>query len=447
MFPAVVRHVCKEVSTSMSKLARNEDYLLGLYGLPHMGEVIADHRIKAGWTSQEAFAVVCGVDKQTVAYWENQRYLADMERRILLSHILKIPPVLLGLTWRSMISDDSVNTISSSFNSMTELLEENAYALYEDILSFAHTSKDKYSPSATYRFYKHQQELEQIIKHIPEVEINSWQDLLSRFYQHSTFIAQHHKKDEEALLFANKAISLAEPLNDAELLGASLYRRSRVYLIQKNYDLAKEDIKNALDKTKRAQASFKGSSYLLAAEVNALYAEGDEELKTKCRTWQENAAKLIYAGKVEEDGTFLTFNLYAVHHERAKTLLRFSLFYADDNELTEKLKNSHITANKEALRDAKNALLAARKHLEPGSSTGEMYLSITEARVYLVGREFEESAKMAKIALQFARKSHSQQGVEEVKQIYAVLYQLDPKNPYIANLGVELNIFPATVAG
>ncbi len=49
---------------------------------------------------------------------------------------------------------------------------------------------------------------------------------------------------------------------------------------------------------------------------------------------------------------------------------------------------------------------------------------------------------MAKIALQFARKSHSQQGVDEVKQIYGLLSQLIEKNPYVANLGVELHIFP-----
>ena len=72
----------------------------------------------------------------------------------------------------------------------------------------------------------------------------------------------------------------------------------------------------------------------------------------------------------------------------------------------------------------------------------EMYLSITEARIYLVAREFEESAIIAKQALDFARKAHSQQGTEEIKRIYSMLYQLDQKNPYIANLGVELSIFP-----
>jgi len=427
----------------MSTQARYDDYSPGLYGLPHMGEVIADHRLKAGWTSQEAFAIVCGVDKQTVTYWENQVYLADMDRRILLCKLLKIPPALLGLTWRSVASTDmKTEPLFEASKSVAELLEENAYALYEDILTFAHTSKDKYSPEAAYRFYKHQQELEQLVTKVSEIEKDSWKDLLSRFYQHSTFIAQHHMKDKEALSWANRAVSIAESLNDTELLGASLYRRSRVHLIQKRPETAKDDITNALEKVKRARAPLKGSGYLLAAEINSLYAQSDEALKTHCRKWQDGALKLIYNNKVEDDGTFLTFDLYAVHHERAKTLLRFALFHIDDGELLERLKNPYIRANSQVLKDAQNALMAARKNLETSSPRKEMYLAITEARILLIGREYEECAKVAKLALQFARKSHSQQGIDEIKQIHAILTQLVDKNPYVANLGVELNVFP-----
>ena len=425
----------------MSARARIEDYPPGEYGLPHMGAVIADHRIKAGWTSQESFAIVCGVDKQTVAYWENQRYLAEIKRRIFLCKLLKIPPELLGLTGASLADGDKTNPLSSTLD-ISELLQENAYALYEDILNFAHTSTDKYSPAATYRFYKHQQELEQIVKQVPEIEKDAWKDLLSRFYQHSTFIAQHHKKDKQALSLANEAVNIALSLMDVELIGASLYRRSRVHLIQNRYDEARKDIQGALDKTGRARGPLKGSSYLLAAEVNALYTEGDEKLKTQCRKWQDDAAKLIYKGKVEDDGTFLTFNLYAVHHERAKMLLRFARYHTTDEELVTQLKNTNVRADKDRIKDAKNALMAARNHLESSSKRKEMYLSITEARIYLVTKEFEESAITAKRALDFAHKAHSQQGIEEIKQIYSMLHQLEPKNPYIANLGVELGIFP-----
>jgi hypothetical protein len=314
--------------------------------------------------------------------------------------------------------------------------------MYEDILTFAYTSTEKYSPASTYRFYKHQQELELLVSRVPAIEKDAWADLLSRFYQHATFIAQHQRKENGALSWANQAVSIAQSLGDAELLGASLYRRSRVHLIQKRPDTAKEDITSALDKAKRARAPLKGSSCLLAAEVNSLYAGSDEGLKTTCRKWQDNALKLIYDNKVEDDGTFLTFGLYAVHHERAKTLLRFAFFHANNDELVEQLKNPHVRADSRILKDAKNALIAAKKHLEADSFTKEMYLSITEAKMYLVAREYEECAKIAKIALQFAHKSHSQQGREEVTQLYTILRQFVPMNPYVANLGVELRIFP-----
>jgi DNA-binding XRE family transcriptional regulator len=427
----------------MSTKAGIEDYPPGKYGLPHMGAVIADHRKKAGWTSQEEFAIVCGVDKQTVAYWENQRYLSEMERRIFLCKLLNIPPKLLGLTYASLIYEDSMFTDTRS---LSELLEENAYALYEDILNFAYTSTPKYSPAATYRFLKHQQELEHIAEQVPEIEKNSWQDLLSRYYQHSTFIAQHYKKDDEALSLANKAVSLAEPLQDAGLLGAALYRRSRIHLIHNRLNQARDDIKNALEKSERASRMLRGNCYLLSAEVNALYTGGDEKLRTQCRIWQDNATKLVYMG-LEDDGNFMQFNLYATHHERAKTLLRFALFHTSDEELVEQLKITQRSANKELLKEAANAISAAKKHIDANKSTGDistgkMNLSITEARLYLIAREYEESAKLASTALQFAHKAHSKQGTEEIKKIYSLLYQLAPKNPYVAHLGITLGVFP-----
>ncbi len=242
-----------------------------------------------------------------------------------------------------------------------------------------------------------------------------------------------------------------EPLHNnrdgiIELIGAALYRRSRVHFIQNRPERAREDIQCALEKAKKMQAPLKGSTYLLSAEVNSLYAGEDEKLRTQCRTWQDHAIKLLYNGKVEDDGTFLTFNLYAVHHERAKTLLRFALFYSNDDELVEKLKNPYIKANDGLLKEAISAVTNARKHLGSNGFTREMYLTITEAKIFLIKKEYEESAKMAKIALQLAHQAHSKQGTEEIKQLYKMLYQLAPTNPYIANLGVGLKIFPSAIA-
>ena len=428
----------------MSRLARPENYSQGLYGLPHMGEVIADHRVKAGWTSQDALSIVCGVDKQTVAYWEKQRYLADMDRRIFLSKLLKISPPLLGLTWRSMLNDDQTSQYIKDSEHRTELLEENSNSLYEDILSFAKTSPDKYSEEICYRFYKHQQELESIIPYATIFTQDTWIDLLSRYYQHSSFIEQHRCREEKSIYYANKAIELALSLEhkDTELLCSAYYKRARLYLMQEDFINARRDIQETLIKTEKARNSLRGSAYLLAAEVNAFYASQEGTLRSQCRQWQDDAANLLYKKKAESDTTFIVmFNLYAVHHERAKTLTRFALFHTTDDELIERLKDRYIRADAELLRDARNSLSIAKKHLEAVHKTSLMDYAITEARLLLVEREYEQSAKVAKKALIYAHASNSAKGVSEVGKIHTILSELAPKDPYVCNVGVELGRF------
>ena len=347
----------------MTSLSRYKDFSPGKHGLPHMGEVFTRYRIEAGWTSQEEFAKVCGVDPKAVIYWENQAYLTDMDRRIFLCKLLKIPPAYLGLTWRSLVDDESLPHYANSLEHMAELLAENAYGLYEDILDAAHTSPNKYSPTSTYRYYKHQRELETLVKEACGSEKDSLQELVGRFYQHSAFIAQHHKEDELALSYMNQAVDIAIPLKDVNLIGSALYRRSRIHLTQGRHDKAKEDIQGAMGHIKQVCGTVKGSIYLLSAEIHAFYTESDKKLQEQCREWQKHAAELVYRGKVEDNGTFIMFNLYAVHHERAKTLARFSLFHTNDKELLERLKNTHVQANSELVQEAHRELTKARKHM------------------------------------------------------------------------------------
>jgi transcriptional regulator with XRE-family HTH domain len=420
-------------------------YSPGKYGLPHMGEVIADYRVRKGWKKQEDFAIVCGVSKQAIAYWESQEYLAEMDRRIFLCKVLSIPPGLLGLTWRSVIDTDQDQTYIKSLENETELLKENAYGLYEDVLALAHTGPNRYAPSAVYRFRKHQEELERLVKQAPEREKDSWLDLLGRYYQHSAFIAQHNKKDQEALRYASNAVDIAllPERKDIELCGTSLYKRARIYLLQENRGAARQDIEGALTYAESTRSgALKGNTYLLAAEVNAFFAGSDEKLKAQCRKWQNLALDLLYKGKVQEDDTFLWFTLYSVHHERAKTLTRFALFHTDSEELVNSLKNTHRRASTQLVKDAHNALTIAGSYLNSVRSTGYMDFSITESRLLLIEREYEESAKLAKNALNIAKEAHSQQGEKQVREIYLTLNALAPDNPYVCNLGIELGIFP-----
>ena len=91
-------------------------------------------------------------------------------------------------------------------------------------------STGKYSPPSAYRYYKHQKELETLVKDACGSEKDSLQELLGRFYQQSAFIAQHHKQDEQALSYMNEAVDIAFPLKDVDSIGAALYKRSRINL-------------------------------------------------------------------------------------------------------------------------------------------------------------------------------------------------------------------------
>ncbi|RAQ95829.1 helix-turn-helix transcriptional regulator [Thermogemmatispora tikiterensis] len=423
------------------QLWRYGKYSPGLYGLPHMGEVIADYRRRNGYT-QEALAVICGVDKQTVAYWESQVYLSDMNRRTLLCRVLSIPPALLGLSWRSLLEENEVAKYIKDFESFSEFLAESCYGLYEDLLAAAHTAPDKYTPTAVYRFLMHQRELETIVERAPAHERSRWIALLSQYYQHTAFIAQHHCQDERALSYINQGLETAGLVTprDPALIALAFYKRARLHTIQQKYQHAKEDIEAALSLAEQTNRPVRGACYLLASEIHAFYAEGDEQLKYQCRRWHDRATNLLYKGRVEEDDSFLWFNLYAVHHERAKVLMRFAFAHVTDRDLVA-LKDPYRRANSRLMAEAKNELELALRNLEeylPHQSARVDY-ALTEARFYLLQKEVEQSAQIAMDALTVALRIHSHRGLKHVAALHALLNEVAPKNPYVRRLEVLLH--------
>jgi transcriptional regulator with XRE-family HTH domain len=424
------------------RLSLHGKYSPGLYGLPHMGEVIADYRRRQGYT-QEALAIICGVDKQTVAYWESHMYLADMNRRILLCKILAIPPALLGLTWRSVVDDGETAQYIDDFESLSELLAESCYDLYADVFTFFRSTPDRYSPQVARRFLRHLSELERIVKRAPVHERARWITLLSHYYQHAAFIAQHHCQDERALSYIDRgleAATLAAP-RDQALEGLVLYRRARLHIIQQQHQHAREDSQAALSLTERTNRPIRGACYLLASEIHALYAEGDEHLKSQCRRWHDWATDLLYKGRVEEDDSFLWFNLYAVHHERAKVLMRFAFAHSTDQDLVDLLKDPHRRANTRLMAEARSELDLALQNLEEQLPHQEAWVdyTLTEVRFYLLQKEIEEAAQTAIKALVTAQRIHSYQCLQQIAALQSLFQEVAPKNPYVRRLEVLLH--------
>ena len=409
---------------------RFKNYSPGVYNLPHVGEVISDYR-KKRYRTQDEFAIAAGVDKRTVQEWETVIMIVDIGRRILIARLLAIPPSLLGLTWHQVYNHEQGDDVHP-LEAMIEMVEEDAFYTYEDILLLGWECVYKGgAPQIAYRVNRRLRKLQELVTKVPSADKEAWKALQCRFFHLSGSIAQHRPMYEgQALEHFTAAIHLANELDDGkELVAASHFHRADAYKQQGNGVAAKDDITAALALVDHAGPTMKGNIYLHAADIYGQFAGSSQTEQSQCKAWQDKVANMLYKGVAEENETFLKLNLAAVNHEKAKLMLHFN--QSDD---------THALSQKvgEAIR---GKLTAALNAVPDTLTIWKMFFYLTEARLYLAQHDVEGCAKIGKEALKIATIVTSAKGINEVKLLYADLGGKGSNNPYVANLGVQLGIF------
>lgn len=404
----------------------------GMYNLPHMGEVIAHYRRKQ-YDTQAKFAIASGSTERAVHEWESCMYTADIERRIFLARMLKIPPALLALDWHNVFDGEH-----SSPDHMADLIVEDSFYHYEDTLVMAweitwNGRRAEIDDRMQRRFNK----LIKIVEQAPETEKEAWKGLLGRYYHFMAVIdlargadAEHKK---QALQANASALRLAKDVDDVEQLALSFIFRADIYQDLECYTRAKGWMNAAMEYVERVRAPLMGNIYLRSASVYTPYVVGDEKLATQIRKWQDRTLNLVHKGRIEYDSTFLKLNRAAVHHERAKTLLQFHELKYKDAKLP--------PTDTKLLRDARNEMNLAWKAFTPDLTEWSVYFHLTEARLFAAEHDLEGSAKSGKAALKAAREMESQRKDDQVRTLYFDLRARDARNPYVHNLGLELGIF------
>ncbi|HLZ80411.1 MAG TPA: hypothetical protein VKP04_02175 [Ktedonobacteraceae bacterium] len=365
----------------------------------------------------------------------------SVDRRMVLARLLQIPPCLLALDWRFMVYKDNTVDHESPFADMVGLMEEDTYDFYDDLLvvGWESTYKGGSLQIAT-RITKRLHKLEDLTKRAPSTEREAWLSLLCRYYQLSTRFARDRVDIDVALGHSQKAIDLANTLNDSELIAASHFRRVRVYMdlyefvktlpegeqsqqITRYLDLARYDANVALEYAERVRNPLKSNIYLIAAEVNSLYAQDNKKLQDQCDAWQKKVANMVYREKsqYEDDGTFLKTNITAIHHERAKTLMKY--------------RN-----RKGALKEARSELNTAWKTLTPDLPIWRINLHITEAHLNLLESDVDGSALSGLEAFKIASVMQIGNEAKKVQNLYHNLNAIAPNNGYVCNLGLQLNL-------
>ncbi|MBV9688532.1 MAG: hypothetical protein JO202_02360, partial [Ktedonobacteraceae bacterium] len=372
-----------------------------------MGEVISHYR-KQRYPTQMEFATASGYTLRTVQEWEITMMINDHERRILLAKLLKIPPALLGLDWRLVTYQDATGAPTDPLSEMGELLEEDTYYLYEDLLVMGWEClyAGKLAEIAP-RLERRLRKLQDITKQAPISQQEAWQYLLCQFYQLHTSIMDErgtHDSNKKNVLYENtQAVRIATDLGDNELLVASLFRSSELHMRYDNYELAQEAIQGALERVEHVRPPLKVNVYLVAANAKAVSSGSDETLEKQIQRWLDKALTLVYKGKIEQDSSFVKPNLAAVHHEKAKTLLQFYRLHQ---------------TSKKYVKDARNELNLAWDALPADLIGWRMYFSLTEARLFVAEHDLEGGAKMAVQALEAVKLMGSQTGETEVVTLY-----------------------------
>lgn len=421
------------MSTMFHWWSRYGDFPPGLYVLPHMGKVIAHYRIKAGYETQKDLSIVAGVSKRKIEEWESSMYIQDLERRIFLAKALKIPAALLGLDWHLVAYRDNLMQESTSLDHMTNLIEEDGYYTYEDLLVFSwHCFYTGRLADIADRFQRRLRKLNKITRSAPTYEQEAWQVLLGQYYQFSTLITEcrgmsdQHKA--QVLQENATSIKIATDVNDAELLGLAQRRLITIHLVHKEYDLARTAAQEALLTAKRLRNTTPlwGNILLSAAEAFAPFAATDERLVGQVRQWQDEVLNILWKQDLEEDSSFLKLNLASVHHERARLLLQLYQFYPHNREL---------------LKDARSELALAWKAFTPDLNAWKTYFQVTEARLLKAEGDLDGSAKAGVQALHTAKLLQSEKEQVHVKALYEELTERDATNPHIRRLGIELGIY------
>jgi hypothetical protein len=402
-------------------------YRPGAWGLPHMGDVIKDYSFRRGFYSQDAFADAAGVNRRTVDYWENTMYLTEMERRIFLAKLLRIPPALLGLTVYSVMDDThSIEGYTESLKRMTELAEEDSYYAYEDILVLGWEGLWKGGiPQVAERVNRRLKKLQGIVHSCPAEEREAWLVLLCQYYRLS-FAFNRHAMPSGEVQSISSAISIAEELGDVELIAASCMQRADLYVSLNQITDAKHDIDVALTYTNRLGSPLKGNIYLKASDINS-HLGSDSAIREENKRLHGLAANLAYDLKESNvhDRTFQVLNTSSVHHERAKTLIKLHEFDP---------KTQH-------LKDAENELNLARRSFSPEIVEWQLFFALTEGRLRIIQGEITQSALVGKEALKIARLLSSTSGIADVTTLYLDLKERHPNNVEVINLGVQLGRF------
>lgn len=384
----------------------------GENNLPHLGQVIRYYRELRKWKAKDLADALGQSPRHTYEIEGSPNMPELISRRQALSTLLKIPPVLLGLS----VIVPGTETTAAEMAGKVSIIDSQTMGMYESMLTL---SWELYYTSSAQRAASNidhwLQFLTNAAKETSGVQRDQLIAMLCRFYQLSGVAARDRMDIPRALRDGKRAVDLAFQLENPELVSAALFRHAKTYLKQGKFDAAIRDLEAALPYADKARDPLKGYVYQATAEAYSLVAAQDAQLQKKTLAMLDQVGRIIRKGELENDGSFVKLNIAGLYMDRARALTRF---HKPD--------------------DAYDALQITRESIGPELTRWQARLLIAEAEVYLADGELDSCRQLALEALKIARATQSRSNETQVQNLYQQLKHRQPNDPKINRLGMQL---------
>jgi hypothetical protein len=385
-----------------------------------MGQVISHYArlsgLKAGELAYLLTQLGWKVGERRVEQLLSHDNIADpqqISRRKLLAQVLAIPPILLGIAHVGDLASAAPLPVVPVLPGARAALDADTIARYESALA---TYWDSFYSSSVQR---HAGSIERWCAHLQDVvtdaggaERTHALTLLCRFEQLAAVAARDRTDYPLATQHHDQAITLAEELNNAELLAASLLRRARTLTHQQQVNAAVADLNRALPYARRSRSQLRGYAFQMAAEVLSRLPPTSERALHYQRLMDETG-RILRKGPLEDDGSFTRLTLAGYHQDRARGFIRLG-----DAEA------------------AVEAIGLAEKAHQPDMTRWQAELTVLRAQAFASAGEIDWACSELEEALRFVAVTHSATKHQKLVHVHHTLAQQHPTHPAVRRVGL-----------
>jgi transcriptional regulator with XRE-family HTH domain len=374
-------------------------------GFPCAGEVIHFYRKQLGMSVND-LAQVLKVSPRRVQMMEKDYKVPDsMERRKFIAKTLQIPPILLGLASIDAFlrPAEALGVKGASVTPSTRLVvDQKAIAQYQSQLkllwSLHYTSS---ASNAKSEIQAHILQINALLPYTDGKEQEQLTEQLCGFYELASRVESQRDNVEGSLAYLDKAIELAQPLNNIELWGRLLYKRGLVLYENFHFLEALDDLEKANQLMPRLTSPLAGSILLELALVKSNLAQS---------------------------GSLTDRTIALRYFDRAEKYTRLS--QADDGISIRFDSGRYLTARGEGLLalggrlgDAEEALDEAMAHTAPDLTRRQLFTDIERVRLYVARKEYPAAAILAQEAVGKAKAVGSLYSVKRLQRFTNPLFE------------------------